>query len=330
MEKLRENIIARILAGDNKSQVARDPKINRQQVYRALTIYKETGGYSKRYGGGRSRTIRTAANIRKVRDKVARNPQRSLRKMAKEANMSATSMRRIAKEDLNLTSRSKVVCQSLTTIQREKRVTRSKSILNWMKSNGGRAIVFTDEKNWSVDPYSNRRNDRYMAVSKEDVDPSVRYVAKNKFPAKAMSFGLVGTDGFVFKPIWIEGNLDSKRYIQMLDEQVLPVLDNHYGVTQDGAPCHTSKATQSFLQQRLGSKGFWSKAMWPPNSPNLNPLDYHVWTRVEAKACAKGHPNITSLKALVDKEWAKISDNSLIIAVKTFRTRILKCIVFEK
>jgi hypothetical protein len=182
--------------------------------------------------------------------------------------------------------------------------------------------------------HHNRRNTRYVAMDKESVDPSVRYVAKSKFPAKAMSFGLVGSDGFVFKPVWIEGNLNSAGYIQLLDKTILPALDSHYGpgnylLQQDGAPCHTSKATQKFLSERLGSKGFWSKSMWPPYSPNLNPLDYHVWTRVEVKACAKGHPNVKALKASVEREWAKISDDSLVSSVNKFRSRIERCIAAE-
>ncbi|MBJ7883198.1 hypothetical protein, partial [Gelidibacter salicanalis] len=106
-------------------------------------------------------------------------------------------------------------------------------------------IVFSDEKNWLVDMHHNRRNSRYVAKDKDCVDPSIRYVARSKFPAKAMSFGLAGTDGFVFKPIWIDGSLNSAGYIELLNKKVLPALDDHYGVgnyilQQDGAPCHTS------------------------------------------------------------------------------------------
>ena len=32
----------------------------------------------------------------------------------------------------------------------------------------------------------------------------------------------------------------------------------------------------------------WRRAdgEWPPNSPDLNPLDYSIWSILEAKACA--------------------------------------------
>ena len=85
----------------------------------------------------------------------------------------------------------------------------------------------------------------------------------------------------------------------------------------------------------LGSEGFWPKTFWPPNSPNLNPLDYHVWTRVETNACATSHSNVPMLKASVNRHWAKMSAADLVCACKGFRRRLEACIaaeggVFEK
>ena len=114
-------------------------------------------------------------------------------------------------------------------------------------------IMFSDVKNWHFDMHVHCRNTHYLAKEKTDIDPSICFVAKNKFLVKAMSFGLVGTDGFIFKPVWINRSLNSARYMELLDKMILPTLDEHYCVgnytlQQDGAPCHTSKATQQFLE----------------------------------------------------------------------------------
>ena len=46
---------------------------------------------------------------------------------------------------------------------------------------------------------------------------------------------------------------------------------------------------------------FWDKVLRPPSSPDLNPLDYSIWTYVESKACASPHNRITALKSSVIK-----------------------------
>ncbi len=98
-----------------------------------------------------------------------------------------------------------------------------------------------------------------------------------------MCFGIVTSDGFTIPPIWIDGNQDSSKYCEMLQNTVTPTLNCHYGagnwVLQQGrAPCHTSTDTQKFLKDTLGLRGFWLKEFWPPNRPNLNLLNYHMCT----------------------------------------------------
>ena len=43
----------------------------------------------------------------------------------------------------------------------------------------------------------------------------------------------------------------------------------------DGAPSHTAKNTINYLQRENIS--FIKPQTWPPNSPDLNPVDYAVW-----------------------------------------------------
>lgn len=47
-----------------------------------------------------------------------------------------------------------------------------------------------------------------------------------------------------------------------------------YVFQQDGAPAHTSHLVQNWLSDNMNM--FWSKEFCPPNSPDLNPLDYYV------------------------------------------------------
>lgn len=141
-------------------------------------------------------------------------------------------------------------------------------------------------------------------------------------------------DGKALPPICVKGNFNSTQYRYLLAHKVFPALDRTYGRgrwvwQQDGAPCHTSEAIQKYLVGRLGSRGFWPKDFWPPSSPNLNPLDYHVWTRVEEKACSRPHSNIIDLKKSVDAAWNSMNMEDLRTACGAFRRRLEACIAAE-
>ncbi|KAI6647058.1 hypothetical protein LOD99_8895 [Oopsacas minuta] len=96
---------------------------------------------------------------------------------------------------------------------------------------------------------------------------------------------------------------------------------------QDGAPAHTSKATQAWLKENIPD--FIPKDECPPYSPDLNPMDYSIWLILEIKACAKAHTNVESLKVSLRREWVKIPQETLRAAVEAF-SRTLKAVIEKR
>ena len=44
--------------------------------------------------------------------------------------------------------------------------------------------------------------------------------------------------------------------------------------------------------------------MWPPNSPNLNPVDYCIWCTLEQNVyCGRRFENTIELKEVILQEW---------------------------
>ncbi len=204
----------------------------------------------------------------------------------------------------------------------------------------GWVIVFSDEKTFSMDKHINHCNDRYISISVKDADPEVRFVPRSKHLQSTMMLGFVGSDGKTFPPILFDGFVNATTYKNAPVHHVFPILEaiykpDGYIWTQDGAPAHTSKAIQKYLKNKLGSRGFWSKEMWPPSSPNLNPLDFSIWKHVESRACAIYHSNISNLKAAVDQVWTVMDQTYMKKSCSTFRKCLDLCIaaegsVFEK
>lgn len=71
-----------------------------------------------------------------------------------------------------------------------------------------------------------------------------------------------------------------------------------------GAPAHYGDDTQAWCMQNLDD--FWPRDMVPPSSPDLTPLDFHIWSHILEKACRRSYPSVPTLKAAVESEWAKM------------------------
>ncbi|RCN35309.1 hypothetical protein ANCCAN_18827 [Ancylostoma caninum] len=66
------------LRGVKATAISRSLGIHRSVVYKTIKRYKDLGTENDRPGRGRPRTVATKSNIKKVRDKVRRNPARSV------------------------------------------------------------------------------------------------------------------------------------------------------------------------------------------------------------------------------------------------------------
>ena len=84
-----------------------------------------------RYRSDGGSTARTAQAIKKIWEKICKNPQQSARKMTEKSGLSQTTTRRILREDLCLYSYKKRRGQCLTNSQIQKRLTRRQELKNW-------------------------------------------------------------------------------------------------------------------------------------------------------------------------------------------------------
>ena len=145
---------------------------------------------------------------------------------------------------------------------------------------------FSDEKIFTVQTPTNSQNDRvYAAVSvKRDVPPERLLKGRKHFSRSVMvsvAVSQMGKTSLVFVQPGVKVN--SSYYCEkLLKEGLLPDIRNIAGdiftFQQDGAPSHRSRQTVEFLQAEVPD--FIEPENWPPNSPDLNPVDYCIWGRL--------------------------------------------------
>ena len=83
--------------------------------------------------------------------------------------------------------------------------------------------------------------------------------------------------------------MNSESYKNLLEIGLLPDCRRLYPngdwvFQQDGAPAHTSKTNQEYLDG--ATPDFIRKDEWPPQSPDCNPMDYAVWNSLSQKVYA--------------------------------------------
>ena len=272
-------------------------KISRRFVYRTIQRFIETGTVKDRPRQGRPRTIRTLERVKAVAARVRRNPVRRQSVMARELNMSKMSMSRTLSSDLGLHAYKRRKGHLLTNDLKRQRLLKSKRLLKRYAANGHRRILFTDEKIFSVEETFNAQNDRVYAKSSREAGEKAPRVQRGHHPASVMVWWGVSYEGTTELHFCEKGvKTSAKVYQETVLERLVKNLNNtlfhgqNWSFQQDSAPAHKARTTQQWLETNVPD--FISTSDWPSASPDLNPLDYKLWSKLQEMACKKRHPNI--------------------------------------
>src|SRR5277367_4925466 len=91
----------------------------------------------------------------------------------------------------------------------------------------------------------------------------------------------------------------------LLLQQLLPAIralsDEFFIFQQDSTPAHRAYDTVEML--RLNTPAFISPTLWPPNSPDLNPVDYKIWGVLQERVYKSGIHDVDPLKERLVEEW---------------------------
>ncbi|XP_053949260.1 uncharacterized protein LOC128857534 [Anastrepha ludens] len=145
----------------------------------------------------------------------------------------------------------------------------------WAADTGWEKIVFTDEKLFTVEQAHNHQNDRNWSTEAPGPSSIVKHCQN---PRSVMVWGGICASG--------------KTPLIFIDQGV-------------------KINKEVYRRDILEAPGPSSTLEWPPYSPDLNPLDYRVWSILKARACAKRHKTLESLKQALRREWDRITVDEL-------------------
>ncbi|GFU31856.1 uncharacterized protein TNCV_1111241 [Trichonephila clavipes] len=114
----------------------------------------------------------------------------------------------------------------------------------------------------------------------------------------------------------------------MITNFFIPELNNHdvqeLWFQQDGATCHTARATIDLLKDTFGDRliSRFRPVNWPPRSCALTPLDYFLWGYVKSLVYADKPQTLDHLEDHIGRVIADIRPQMLEKVIENWTSRL--------
>ena len=302
-------------------------KVHRSTIDRWLYRYKQSGSIYVKKKSGRPRTGRTKKRIYLVKKRLDSNISRkSLRTMANDFKSNRQTIKRILNLDLHKQCYRKINVQSLKEDQKPIR----KTCCQWIRKHIDRSklerMMFTDEKIFTKNGYFNPKNDVVWADNRADANERGGLHSIEKYPVSIMIalgatwYGLTRPYFFV-KNERLNGDTYSDQLLPFYKEEGDRLFGHkNWGFQQDGASSHTDNKAQQWCKNNF--KFFISKERWPPNSPELNPMDYSIWDNISKHMEYHKVKTINDLRREIEKSIKKIDVSYVREVIGAFLRRV--------
>jgi hypothetical protein len=301
-------------------------RVSRMQVDRWIKAHQNPPRVCHQVTRGRPRAARTKRVVNFVAKRLkSKSPRKSSRTMAKDYNSSATTILRILHEDLGKRAWRKLKAPKLTKGHIAKRKTCCIWMRKHIKLESTRKMMWTDEKIYTLNGYYNPQNDVIWADDRESANDEGGFHEEKKYPEAVMVAMGITWNGLT-KPYFFKKGfrLNTKRYVSVLKfykkEGDRLFSDTNWGFQQDGASCHTSDESQSWCEKNF--KWYIAKDRWPPNAPELNPMDYSVWNEIDRHVDYKKVRGRANLMRQIRKAAKKIDPTFCREVIGNFLKRV--------
>jgi len=94
---------------------------------------------------------------------------------------------------------------------------------------------------------------------------------------------------------------------------------------QDNAPVHRARETVHLLTHE--TPDFITPALWPANIPDLNPVDYQIWGKLQERVYRSQIRDVDQLKSRFIEEWEHFHQVAIDEAVRQWRPRLGACVL---
>ena len=180
-------------------------------------------------------------------------------------------------------------------------------------------VVFSDDSRFCMEPDSS-----WVRVKAGPWNVTAT-IATVKYPVGVMVWGAIGVG---LKPglVRMSKHVNAAEYQQavlscgLADAAAEQYGSDNFFFMQDGASMHTSEATLEALQSQMQIL-----PGWPPNSPDLNPIEM-LWAIIGRRLAGKDFHSEDEIFDEVDRIWDDLAQETIDGLVRSFRRRLELCL----
>jgi hypothetical protein len=312
---------------------ARHPSPN--VIHAAAQRLYETGNVlPNKIDTGRIREARNLRNVESVIRAVEQEPETSIRVIARDHDLSYSTVQRILAEE-------KLHAFHYTRVQhlRPEDYPRRKSFCEDFLRKVDRdprflsRVIFSDESLFTREGIFNSHNNHYWS----DENPRLTRVRSFQIRWKRNVWaGIIGRQ--ILGPIYLPDNLNGANYVEFLQNTMpefleeIPLFErNNIIFQQDGAGPHNARIVTNYLNQQFPGRwmGRYGPIHWPARSPDLNPLDFFLRGYCKEIVYKKLPETVDDLDAKLQEAIWTIEENMLENVQMNMLRRLRACVAMD-
>lgn len=177
-------------------------------------------------------------------------------------------------------------------------------------------ILWTDEASFTTSGVYNRKNTNYWSAANPHKYEMIKFQGRSSINVWC---GMLANQ--IIGPLFYRGSLTGQRYLRFLQNEIEDLLEelplqiyNHIIWQHDGAPPHAVRDVVEYLNGRynewIGRNG---TLHWPPNSPDITPMDTFLWGHLKNVVYQRPNRNIEELQQKIINEIDRLNQYPNII-----------------
>lgn len=187
-----------------------------------------------------------------------------------------------------------------------------------------RKILWSDETTCKRDGYLNLHNLHSWQLT----NPHLMRENKSQYQFK-INYWTGILNGKIIGPYELPGNLNGNNYLQFLQNQLQILLEDEplairqgMWLQNDGCPAHYAVQVRNYLNDAYPNRwiGRLGPILWPPRSPDLNPLDFFYWGCLKEQVYKKPINSLEELRL-------RVAEAARILSLKNYNNRLQRSFI---